>query len=906
MALTAGSRLGSYEIVRPIGAGGMGEVYLARDTKLGRSVALKVLPEVFLADADRIGRLEREAKMLAALNHPRIAALHGMEECAGRHVLVMELVEGETLAERLRHGPLSVDEALRIAVQIAEAVEAAHEKGVVHRDLKPANVKITPDESVKVLDFGLAKATETEGTPGDISNSPTLSMMATQAGLILGTAAYMSPEQAKGFPATQRSDIFSFGAMFYEMLTGRQPFQGETAPEVLASVLVREPDIKALPPRLNPRLVDLLRRCLEKNPKRRWQAIGDVRAELETILATPDTTVDSAPAAAPPRSSWRWVTAMAFVALAASVLTAVVVSRRRPADRTVPVARFQIPLADGQAMTTLGRPAMAISKDGTRIVYTANGRLYVRDISELEARPIQGIETSAAVTSPVISPDGRSVVFWSADRTLKRIAMVGGAAVTLCEAENPLGMSWNESALLFAQTTGIMRVSESGGKPELLVSITAGFAYGPQMLPGGTDVLYTLAASLGPDQWDRAAVIVQTLRTGERKRVVEGGSDARYLSTGHLVYALGGTLFAAPFDLQRRELTRPAVPVLEGVRRAAAGSTGHAHFSVSDTGSLIYLTGPAGSSTQQFDIARVDRKGSIDLLQLSPGPYEYPRVSPDGKRIVFGTDDGRVAAVWVHSLTGTTSMRRLTFGGANRFPIWSADSERVAYQSDREGDRAIFWQRADGTGTVERLTKPEPETSHVPDVWSPDGKHLLFTIRTGLKSALWVYSLDDRQAKLFGGVESPALATPTFSPDGKWVAYTGSERGTNDTSLFVQPFPSTGEKYQLFAKRGDNPHHPRWSPDGKEIFYVPRVGGLEAVSVVTEPVFAFGTPAPAPRVFPVAAPTTPRTFDLTRDGRIISVIVKDQDGTAGSGLRQPITVVLNWLEEFQARLAARN
>ncbi|MBA3298405.1 MAG: protein kinase, partial [Acidobacteria bacterium] len=433
MLWTTGTQIGAYEIVGSLGAGGMGQVYRARDTKLGRAVAIKVILDQFAANEERVGRFEREAKMLAALNHPRIASLFGMEHIDGQHFLVMELIEGETLADRLRRGPMQVEEALPIAGQIAEALEAAHEKGVVHRDLKPANVKITPDGQVKVLDFGLAKVMESEATSGSAANSPTLSMMASQAGLILGTAAYMSPEQAKGLPADHRSDIFSFGTVVFEMLTGRQPFQGDTAPDVLASVLVREPDLTSLPPNLHSRLHDLVRRCLEKNPKRRWQAIGDVRAEIETIAADPRGGV-GVHGSTESRPLWRRAIPVISAAVVASAVTGLAVwTTTRPAPASV--ARFTLALADGQEFTNSGRQVIAISPDGTQIVYVANLRLYLRQISDLEARPIPGAEGAGGVLNPVFSPDGRFIAFWSAaDQTLKKIAIAGGAPITLCDA----------------------------------------------------------------------------------------------------------------------------------------------------------------------------------------------------------------------------------------------------------------------------------------------------------------------------------------------------------------------------------------------------------------------------------------------------------------------------------------
>jgi serine/threonine-protein kinase len=725
-------------------------------------------------------------------------------------------------------------------------------------------------------------------------------MAATAAGVILGTAAYMSPEQAKGFQADRRSDVFSFGSVLYEMLTGRQAFQGDTAPEILASVLVREPDLNALPPNLNPRLSELLRRCVEKNPKRRWQAIGDLRAELETIALNPRSAPIASQVVLEKPPLWRRAIPALVTAVLASAVTGISVWSFRPSNPPN-ITRFSFRLPEGQQFTNPGRQLIAISPDGTQMVYVANGRLHLRSISELEARAIPGTEISQGVAHPVFSPDGRSIAFWSGDQTLKRIAVTGGAAVTICPADSPFGVSWDTEGIIFGQgSKGIMRVSANGGEPQLLVSVEGQeLAHGPQMLPDGETVLFTLATGSGGDRWDKAQIVVQSLKSAERKTLVEGGTDARYLPTGQILYALGGTLFAVPFDLDRLEVTGGPVPIVEGVRRAVPGATGSAHFAFSTTGSLVYVPGPALTSSAQVDLALMDRKGGVELLNLSPASYEYPRVSPDGKRIAVGTDDGKEAIVWIHDLSGASALRRLTFGGRNRFPIWSADGQRVAFQSDREGDLAIFWQLADGTGTAERLTKPDQGTSHIPEAWSPNGETLLFSVTEGSTVSLWAFSMQNKKAIPFDAVQSSNPTTAVFSPDGRWVAYASNERGTD--SIYVQPFPATGAKFQIFSNPGDGPHHPRWSPDGKEIFYIPRGGALEAVSVSTQPTFAFGNPMPVPRRFPTASPTTPRTWDVTPDGKIVGVVGAGQ--TESGTLTAPeIQVVLNWFEDLKQRV----
>jgi Tol biopolymer transport system component len=908
MPLMPGARLGSYEIGALIGQGGMGEVYFARDTKLGRSVAIKVLPDAVAFDSERVTRLEREARSLAALNHPNIGALFGLEESDKRHFLVMELVEGETLAERIARGPLPLEQALAVARQIAEALEAAHEKGIVHRDLKPANVKITPEEKVKVLDFGLAKALDDRSAslsserPG-ITHSPTLSMMATQAGVILGTAAYMSPEQAKGVPADQRSDVFSFGVVLYEMLTGRQPFHGETAPEILASVLIREADLATLPPQLNPRLIELLKRCLQKNPKQRWQHIGDVRAEIETIAADPrGALLAAAPGVVQRPSLWRRAIPVVATAVLVGALGVAAGWYFKPVAPQS-IARFPILLGEGQNFTG-SRQLVAISPDGTHTVYVANRQLYLRSLAELEARPIPGIESATvagAAFTPVYSPDSRSIAFASGqDRTIKRIAITGGAAVTVSSLEAlPFGLTWDPDGIVFDQPKGAFRVSANGGKPELLVPAGSNeLIYRPQMLPDGQTLLFTTAPGGGAaDTWEKARIVAHSLKSGQRKTLIEGGTAGQYLPTGHIAYALRGVVFAVPFDLRRLEVTGGPVPLVEGVRIDG----GTAHFSFSQTGSLVYVPGPvSGSAAQQNDLALLDRKGTAEPLKLPAGQYETPRVSPDGKRVAFGGDDGKEQIVWVYDLSGASSMRRLTFGGKNRFPIWSADGRRVAFQSDRDGDLGIFWLPADGNGTAERLTKPEQGTSHVPESWSPDGKRMLMTVTRGPNVSLWILSLDDKKVAPFAAVQSLQPINATFSRDGRWVAYQSNETGTQQ--VFAQPFPPTGAKYQISKTSG---FYPLWFRDGKELSYVPGPGQLGIVNVTTQSSFTFTNLVLVPRgALVVRGPAFERNYDVARDGRIVGVVPASQT-QSGAQTSPQVQVVLNWFEDVTQRVPLR-
>ena len=768
MTLGAGTRLGSYEIVSPLGAGGMGEVYRARDSKLKREVAIKVLPEMLAGDPERLARFQREAELLATLNHPNIAAIYGLEDAGGSSAIVLELVEGETLADQIRRGPIPLDDALRVARQIVDALEAAHERGVVHRDLKPANIKITPDGKVKVLDFGLAKMLEQEAAASSLTMSPTLSVHATYAGVILGTAAYMSPEQARGKPIDRRTDVWAFGCVLFEMLAGKQAFEstGDTVSDAVAAVLMKEPDWNALPAGTPPHIRTLIRRCLQKEAQKRVPHIGVARIEIDEGPATP--TLPAAPLAEPARRRplWRRAIPIAIGVLLTAGLTSAAWWRVRPEAPSPSVTRFPIILPEGQNFSNAGRQVVAVSPDGTQMVYVANQRLYLRAMSDLEARPIAGIDGSYAVTNPVFSPDGRSIAFWSGgDRTLKRIAVTGGAAVTIGSFSNPLGMSWGADGILLGQDgKGVMRVSPNGGTPAVVVSVKPEeLAHGSQMLPGGKAVLFTLAKVTGADRWDKAQIVVQTLTSGDRKTLIAGGSDARYLPTGHIVYALGGVVLAVPFDARRLQVSGGPVPIVEGVRRAAGALTGTAQFSVAENGSLVYLPGPVSTAAGARELSLIDRKGTAEVLKLPAASIDDPRISPDGKRVVFVTDDDKETVVWTYDLSGATAMRRVTFGGRNRFPVWTSDGQRVAFQSDREGDLGIFWQRADGAGTAERLTTAEKDTAHLPESWSPKGERFLYRVTKSAASTLSFYSLKDKKAVPFGGVQSTGPTNAVFS-----------------------------------------------------------------------------------------------------------------------------------------------
>ena len=880
----------------------MGEVYRAHDTKLNRDVALKVLPDAFTSDPDRLARFKREAQLLASLNHPKIAAIYGLEDTGEPHALVMELVEGPTLADRLAAGPLPLDEALAIGRQIAEALESAHDQGVIHRDLKPANIKIRADGTVKVLDFGLAKAVHggaaAHAMDSMLSVSPTLtSPAATGIGLILGTAAYMSPEQARGKPADRRSDVWSFGCVLYEMLTGRKTFDaGDTVSDAVAAILTHDPKWDALPPQTPERVRLLLRRCLQKDPHKRLRDMGDASLELDDRVNETGSPADAGAFQPPPRSIWKWAVTTVVAALAASVLAGAATWRLKPAP-ALPVTRILLTLPEGERYTTTNRQIVAMSPDGTSMAYVANNALHVKSMTELEPRTIP--VTSGGLANPTFSPDSRSIAFWSlADRTIRRVAATGGAPIAVTATADFLffGMSWDQSGIVWGEGgRGNAHDAPEGGTPEKLTNLKEGeLAHGPQILPGGRALLFTLARGSAPDRWDKAQIVVQPLiGGGERKILIEGGSDARYLPTGHLVYAIGGSLFAVPFDVKRLEIVGSPTQVLEGVRRSLSGTTGSAQFSVSDTGSLLYVPGPSILSAAN-DLGVIDRTGTPQPLKLPAATYEHPRVSPDGTRIAFATDDGKESIVWVYGLDGATAMRRLTFGGRNRFPIWSADGKRIAFQSDRDGDLAIFWQTADGASAAERLTTPDPGTSHVPESWSPRGDVFSFDVIQGSSGAsLWTSSPVEKKPTRVDGVRSATLTNAVFSPDGRWVAWTGTE--AQGSGVFVQPFPSTGARYQVAADRGI---YPVWSHDGRALYFTPP-GELQMVTVTTQPSFVIGNPTSLPRGFLVNGTGTPRTYDLLPDGRFVGEI--ERALTPQSGLAASQVLVLNWFEELKRR-----
>jgi hypothetical protein len=922
MALEPGTRLGTYEIGAALGAGGMGEVYRARDTRLQRDVALKILPDAFASDPERLARFEREAQILASLNHPHIAAIYGLDEfriggsAQPIRTLVLELIEGETLADRIGRGRLPFDEVVPIALQIAEALEAAHEQGIVHRDLKPANIKVRPDGTVKVLDFGLAKAMAPVAamSPG-VSMSPTITTPAmTQMGVMMGTAAYMSPEQAKGREADKRSDVWAFGAVLYEMLTGRRAFDGEDMSDTLASVLKSDPDWVHLSADVPPAVRTLIRKCLSKDRRQRVSDISAAKfilSELGSVGAS--AAADGARPIAAARAS-RWPLLVMAVALIVSILIGVGVWARRPTVVAPVVAQFTIPLPEGQSFTGVGRQVVAISPDGTKVVYQANSRLYLRSLGDLEPHVIPGSENDGGLLNPIFAPDGQSIAYFaqsrdgSAPNVLRRIPITGGTPSTMASLTVPFGASWGSEGVLVGQGRGgIVLVSPTNKAPARVVSVAPDeWAHGPQMLPGGQTVLFTLAKGSGDDRWENAQVVAQSLADGTRRVLIEG-ADARYLPSGHLVYAAAGTVFVVSFDAASLTVTGTPVPAIVGVRRATGLPTGTSQFAVSTTGTLVYVPGPASASATTRSLLIGNGDHEPVSLKIPPGGYTHPRAARDGKTIAIGRSDGSASDIWTYDLSGTTEIRRLTFDGKSRFPVWSSDSRRVTFQSARDGDRGIFWQVADGSGTAERLTTAAADEEHVPESWSRDGKTLLFSVVKGATHALWVFTPEGRKTAPFGRLESSASLSATFSPDGRWVAYSSTQPGggliSANRGIYVEPFPPTGEKHQVPEVAID--FHPVWSPDGKNIFFVPMAARpTMAVPIATQPSVTFGAAVDLPKVpRPGLLATDMRGYDVLPDGRFISLT--PLSGDVANPSNAEVRVVLNWFEELK-RLAPTN
>jgi eukaryotic-like serine/threonine-protein kinase len=901
MPLSMGSRLGPYEILAPLGAGGMGEVYRARDTKLGRDVALKIVPEEFARDADRMVRFQREAKFLASLNHPNIASIYGLEDSGSTRALVMELVEGPTLADRIRSGPTPMNEALPIARQICDALEYAHERGIVHRDLKPANVNVTSDDTVKILDFGLAKAIKGDGASPDIVNSPTLSQMATQSGILLGTAAYMSPEQAKGKTVDRRTDIWAFGCVLYEMLTGKMAFRGESVTDTLAAILKNEPDWTQLPMATPTRVRVLLQRCLQKDSKQRLRDIGDARISLDEVLsAAPEPAGAGTPQEAIPR--WRhalpWAVAAAFAIALAALAWVYLRLANAPARAAEPV-RFQVPLPEKTSLANFG--LFALSPDGRQLAFSAAGsdgipRLWVRALDSLEARPVSGSE-SAGDGLFFWSPDSQFIAL-AAGGKLKKIAISGGPAETICDISGiVVGGSWNrDGVIIFGRVPGgLMRVSAMGGSPSPLTTLDSSRGdvthVFPSFLPDGRHFIYlrrsTMAAKTG--------VYIGSLDSKAEKqdltRLVATPFGPAYApsadgGSGQLLFVRDGALMAQPFDARRLELSGEPVTVAEQV----GVYIGAGYFSVSANNVLIYRTG----GPPDYQLRWFDSQGKVVGTAGEPRAYISLALSPDGTRAAVSSAEAPARTLWVLDLSRSTSTR-FTFGvSGNQDAVWSPDGNRIVFGSNRDGPFNLYEKPASGAKDEEPLLKSSEDK--YPSSWSPDGRFLLyFAFDPNTKQDLWVLPLQGDR-KPFPFLKTEFNETDGhFSPDGHWIAYSSDESGHED--IYVRPFSlqpatatqDTGAKWQVSTGGGKEP---RWSENGKELYYLAPDAKLMVVEVTTSSAFQVGVPKALFQAPPSPAPSTPvssSTWDLSGDGKRYLFIAPAERSTAA-----PFTVVLNW------------
>jgi serine/threonine protein kinase len=891
-----GKILGNFEITGQLGKGGMGEVYQAKDRKLGRDVAIKVLPEEFARDTDRVARFQREAKLLASLNHPNIAAIYGLEASEGTNFLVLELVEGQTLADRIKAGPIPVEEALKSALQITEALEAAHEKGVVHRDLKLSNIKVTPEGKVKVLDFGLAKAFAGDQEV-NLSNSPTLSDAATQQGVILGTAAYMSPEQAKGKTVDKRADIWAFGVVLFEMLTGRQLFTGETVSETLAAVLKSEPEWNRLPPNLHPRIRLLLERCLEKDVKNRYSSIGDARVDIQKVLSDPGGVLVQPVAAVKPRARLRLGLPLVTSAVViATIIVGVAVWKLKPPESRR-VMRFDYELSEGQQFRDLSNPSLAVSPDGSKFVYNTNSGLYLRSMDQPNARFILGPDKSPK--QPFFSPDGQWVGYWSeAEKQLKKISISGGAPVTLANTSaNPVLPSWGaDDTIVYGQfgTGKILRVSGSGGTPELLCETQGSIIFAPQILPDGKSVLFSQLVGT------EYRVIVQSLKSGQRKPLMPmQGTVSRYLPTGHIVYMVGNALFAIPFNPDRLESTGGPVSMVEGI--LWLGTTAAPQYAISDSGTLVYVPGgvTTGSAAPGRTLVWVNRKGVEEPLKAPPNVYRHPKISPDGTQVALTIATEGNTDIWIWGLARET-MTRLTFDdGLDLQSIWTIDGKRIVYYSNPAGksQAGVYWKAADGTGKTELLASAQ-DRMLMPWSFSKDGKTLAMTeIASGMNLDIGLLSMEGNHARKLLLQEKYGEMQPKISPDGRWMAYASYESGHSE--IYVRPFPEVDKgRWQVSTNGGDSP---LWSPDGREIFYRKDDAAI-AVSVETEPTFKPGKAEILFRgPYVLLGGNEGHPWDISPDGKRFLMMKEPQSTPSAGGGPRKISIVVNWFEELKQR-----
>jgi hypothetical protein len=890
VSLSAGTRLGAYEVLAPLGAGGMGEVYRARDSRLGREVAVKVLPAELASDAERLKRFEQEARAASALNHPNIVTVHDMGTADGVFFVAMELVEGKTLRELCAGVSLPIRKILDIAAQIAGGLAKAHAAGIIHRDLKPENVMVSNDGFVKILDFGLAKLALPES--GEASAMPTVDKPETRPGIVMGTLPYMSPEQASGQPLDFRTDQFSLGSILYELVTGTRPFRGKTGPETLAAIIREEPrPIGELAPATPTQLRWIIERCLAKESAERYASTVDLARDLASVRDH-ISELSGGEAALPSgirrrsreRLAWGVAAAALLLALAAGLL-----ARRRSAapGQPQPLVRLNMTFSPEESLVTADYPSLALSQDGTRLVYAGRApqgkRLYVREMDRYGATAIPGTEDGIG---PFFSPDGQWVGFW-ADRKLKKVSLAGGPPLTICDAPSYRGASWgSDGTILFspAGQAALFRVSDRGGEAKAATKLDPQKGElthrWPRFLPGGKAAIFTSHGLTG--NYDNARVGVLLLETGETRTLLEGGTDARYVPTGHLVYLRSDSLFAVPFDLERLAVTGPPIPVLDGLR--SHEGAGFAQYEISPAGSLVYL--PLDPKEAEADLVWVDRKGEATPLTEIRRTYAGPRLSPDGRRLAVAAGFSN-SDIWILDLA-RGSWDRLASGGLNSTPVWSSDGAHIAFASNRSGPINTFWIPVDRSSPAEQLTKglawPRPLDS------SPDGRTLvIWETPQATSNEISELSLTgDRKLRPLLLLRTPNETAARFSPDGGWLTYQSDESGRSE--VYVMAYPGPGGRSQVSIDGGSAPV---WSRDGRELFYK---GGanLMAVGVETRPRFRAALPK---LLFKL---TNLGDYDVAPDGqRFVMVRTRGEDAAPKS-----LAVVLGWFDDLKRRMSA--
>src|SRR5262245_9649282 len=889
MVLPPNSRLGSFDVIGPLGSGGMGEVYRARDARLGREVALKILPALLASDPERVARFDREARLLAALDHPHIAAVHGLEQADSLRFLVLELVPGETLAERLARGAIDLRQSLTLCRQVAEALEDAHAKGIIHRDLKPANIKVTPEGRAKVLDFGLAKALDDDAPAASFEDSPTRAHGSTGAGVILGTAGYMSPEQARGHVVDKRTDIWSFGCVLYEMLSGRRLFTGPSGSDVLAAVLTKEPDWSALPA-TSPQLIrSLLRRCLEKDRERRLHDIADARLEIEEVLAEPSGISAPAPDRRAPRAG-RDVALVLFGVLLGALGSQLA---RHPAptnQRNRAHLNISLP-PDTPLQSDLGLGAflLALSSDGQRFAFVGRrsdgrGQIFIRKMDALAPEPVGGTEEG---TLPFFSPDGEFLGFW-ADGKIRKVPLAGGTPIAICDAADPRGASWGpDNTILLAPNNGggLFRVSAAGGKLEPAAQLDRKLQEDslrwPRFLPGGKAALISMQSMSGRES--ERTIDVLSLDTGRRRTLVRGGSTPEYAG-GYLFFGRGGEVLAAPFDLDRLELRGEPRPVLQDVRMDPKGS-GLVYFEIARDGTVIYL--PGFPKPEDRSLVFMDRQGHATPAIASKRAFSDPSISPNGRRVavvIGGAED----ALWVADLQADT-MERLTSAGDVFGPRWSADGTRIFFQSNAKGAKGLFVVAADGSSQPEELFRKD-EWWINQNAPHPDGRGVMLAAQTPSGHDLLFLPDGSKEPQPF--VVTPADENqPAFSPDGRLLAYASQESGRG--GLFLRTFPGSGPRRQVTPLESQAPH---WRRAGKELFFF-QGARLTSVSVQTGSDPQLGKPQV---LFEVPIAIGDLGYDVTPDGQHFLMVKPER--TAESQIQ--IVVIPDFLEELRSSLAS--